>query len=97
MDLMGTYGYGVVMKELNPELSKEGNIPVFFKDIIAQGGLGMENNKGFYKYEKDDVEKWDQVFRKFSYQIQSMISKYPINYKDKDLSLKNKIKSEIYE
>lgn len=97
MDLMGTYSYGVVMKELNPELSKECNAPAFFKDIMAQGGLGMENNKGFYKYENDDAEKWNQIFREFSYQIQGIINKYPFNYKDKDLSQKQKIKSEIYE
>ena len=88
MDLMGTYGYGMVMQDLNPELSKERNIPVFFKDIITQGGLGMENNKGFYKYEKGDVEKWNKIFRKFSYQIQSIINKYPFNYKDKGLESK---------
>lgn len=97
MDLMGTYAYGMIMQDLNPGLSKECNIPGFFKDIIAQRGLGMENDKGFYKYEKGDVEKWNKIFRKFSYQIQNIINKYPFNYKDKDLSLKNQIKSEIYE
>jgi 3-hydroxybutyryl-CoA dehydrogenase len=97
MDLMGTNAYGMVMQDLNSELSKECNIPEFFKDIITQGGLGMENNKGFYKYDKGDVEKWNKVFRKFSYQIQSIINKYPFNYKDKNLGLKNQIKSETYE
>ena len=98
MDLMGAYGYGMVMKDLNPELSKEDNLPVFFKDIIAEGGVGMENNKGFYKYEKGDAEKWNKIFRKFSYQIRQIISKYPFNYKkNKNLALKNQIKSGVYE
>jgi 3-hydroxybutyryl-CoA dehydrogenase len=83
MDLMGTYAYGIVMKDLNPELSKEYNIPDFFKDIIAQGGLGMENNKGFYNYEKGDWGKWEKLFNKFRCKIQQNISKYPFNYKGK--------------
>jgi len=83
MDLMGTYAYGLVMKDLNRELSRASDIPGFFKEIIEQGGLGMENNKGFYEYQEGDVERWKEVFSKFSYQIQEMISKYPFNYQGK--------------
>jgi 3-hydroxybutyryl-CoA dehydrogenase len=83
MDLMGTYAYGLVMKDLNRELSKEDHVPVFFEEIIEQGGLGMENNKGFYKYEEGDAKRWNEMFVKFSYQIQHIISKYPFNYKEK--------------
>lgn len=83
MDLMGTYAYGLVMKDLNRELSKESNVPVFLEEIIEQGGLGMENNKGFYKYEDGDVKRWNEMFVKFSYQIQYIINKYPFNYRKK--------------
>ncbi|MES2373342.1 MAG: 3-hydroxyacyl-CoA dehydrogenase NAD-binding domain-containing protein [Bacteroidota bacterium] len=83
MDLMGTYAYGLVMKDLNRELSTENSVPDFFKDIIEQGGLGMENNKGFYEYEEGDVDKWKAMFGKFSYQIQEIISRYPFSYRDK--------------
>jgi 3-hydroxybutyryl-CoA dehydrogenase len=80
MDLMGTYAYGLVMKDLNRELSKESEVPHFFEEIIEQGGLGMENNKGFYNYEEEDVKQWMEVFAKFSYQIKDIISKYPFKY-----------------
>ena len=83
MDLMGTYAYGMVMKDLNPELSKDRHLPEFFNNIIAAGGSGMENGKGFYEYEKEDAKRWDTLFRKFSYQIQEIISKYPFNYESK--------------
>lgn len=83
MDLMGTYAYGMVMKDLNPDLSKDHHLPEFFKEIIAEGGSGMENGKGFYEYEKEDAKRWDIIFRKFSYQIQEIISKYPFNYEVK--------------
>jgi len=77
MDLMGTYAYGLVMKDLNPDLSKEDHVAIFFEKIVEQGGQGMENNRGFYGYEKGEAERWNETFRKFSYQIQQVINKYP--------------------
>lgn len=84
MDLMGTNAYGLVMNDINPELSKDTQVPSFFKEVVQKGHLGMENNKGFYNYKEGDKEKWDAVFRKFSYQIQGIINKYPFNYLDEN-------------
>ena len=94
MDLMGGSAYGMVMKDLNPELSKEHKLPEFFKNILEQGGLGMENNKGFYQYDREDVDRWDTVFRMFSYQMQEIISKYPFNYKNKNIKLNGSTESD---
>lgn len=90
MDLMGTYIYGVVMQDLNPELSKDRHIPAFFQEIMQQGRRGMENNKGFYTYQDGEVERWDEVFRKFSYQIQEIIAKYPFHYKEEAAMVEHK-------
>ena len=79
MDLMGTYAYGLVMKDLNRELSKETDVPPFFEEIMEQGGLGMQNNKGFYEYEPGDAQRWNEIFSMFSYQIQQIIEKNPFN------------------
>jgi 3-hydroxybutyryl-CoA dehydrogenase len=79
MDLMGTYAYGLVMKDLNRELSKEAHVPPFFEEIMKKGGLGMQNNKGFYSYEPGDAERWKELFSMFSYQIQQIIEKNPFN------------------
>jgi 3-hydroxybutyryl-CoA dehydrogenase len=81
MDLMGTYAYGMVMKDLNPDLSKSAQFPAFFKEILDDGGLGMENGKGFYTYSEAEVISWKKTMEKFSYQIQTIIKKYPFNYK----------------
>ncbi|MCW3092902.1 MAG: 3-hydroxyacyl-CoA dehydrogenase [Ferruginibacter sp.] len=83
MDLMGTYAYGLVMEDLNRELSKDSDIPDFLKNIIGSGGLGMENNQGFYKYENGDAKRWNHLFIQFSYQIHHIIEKYPFNYTKK--------------
>jgi len=80
MDLMGTYAYGMVMKDLNPELSKDQHLPAFFTELLAQGKNGMTDNNGFYNYQAGEAEKWEAVFRQFSYQIQQIIQKYPFNY-----------------
>lgn len=77
MDLMGTYAYGMVMKDLNPDLSSDNNIPNFFSDIIKKNGLGMGNGIGIYSYTKDEVKLWEKVFRKYAYQIQQIMNKYP--------------------
>lgn len=83
MDLMGTYAYGMVMKDLNPDLSKGQKLPEFFTDIVKKGGLGMQNGKGFYQYTPDEVKLWKKIVGEFSYQIEEIINKYPFNYKDK--------------
>ena len=77
MDLMGTYAYGLVMKDLNRELSRSSKAPAFFQEIMAQGGLGMENGFGFYEYDEDAVDKWKEVVGKFSHEVQYIIRKYP--------------------
>lgn len=84
MDLMGTYMYGIVMQDLNPELSKNTQIPLFCQQLIDGGGKGMSNRKGFYDYEEGEVEQWEQTFRTFSYQIQQIIYKYPFKYMEQE-------------
>ncbi len=69
MDLMGTYMYGIVMQNLNPELSKNTHIPKFCQHLIENGSKGMANGEGFYTYESGEAEQWEETFRKFSYKI----------------------------
>jgi 3-hydroxybutyryl-CoA dehydrogenase len=80
MDLMGTYAYGMVMKDLNSDLSKDTQLPQFMEQVLDAGGEGMQNNKGFYNYTDEEVAKWKEVTEKFGYQIQAIIEKYPFNY-----------------
>ncbi|GAA4749782.1 3-hydroxyacyl-CoA dehydrogenase family protein [Flavisolibacter ginsenosidimutans] len=80
MDLMGTYAYGMVMKDLNPDLSREKRLPQFFVDILSEGGNGMENGKGLYNYTPEEKAQWQETFREFSFRIEEIIDKYPFNY-----------------
>lgn len=81
MDLMGTYAYGMVMKDLNPDLSREKELPSFFVGILNKGGVGMENGKGLYDYTPEEGRQWRETFREFSHRIEEVINKYPFNYR----------------
>lgn len=89
MDLMGAYAYGIVMKSLNPELSKNSIISPFFENIIENGDRGMENGKGFYSYAEEGIKEYDSLAREFSYKIQKIIKKYPFDYLKKSSSTNN--------
>ena len=77
MDLMGTFVYGVVMQDLNPELSQRSDVPAFFRDLTDQDHRGMASGKGFYDYTDGEVAERTEQFRQFSYQIQALIARYP--------------------
>jgi 3-hydroxybutyryl-CoA dehydrogenase len=83
MDLMGTHSYAEVMKKLNADLATDTHPPKILTDIVAGGGLGMENNKGFYNYRNGDTADWEKLFSSFSYKIQEIMERYPFNYDDK--------------
>ncbi|MEO6916559.1 MAG: 3-hydroxyacyl-CoA dehydrogenase NAD-binding domain-containing protein [Chitinophagaceae bacterium] len=85
MDLMGTYAYGMVMKDLNPDLSTARELPFFFTKILETGGEGMKNGKGLYDYTPEEVKNWKEVFNEFSQQIGGIMKKYPFNYPQTDL------------
>lgn len=64
MDLMGTYAYGMVMKDLNPELSKASTVP----ESILQD---------FHSYAMmEDQKEQEKIFLKFSREIRELILKY---------------------
>jgi 3-hydroxybutyryl-CoA dehydrogenase len=77
MDLMGTWIYGRVMEDLNPELSKDTKLPEFFNEMVRSGADGMANGRGFYTYGPGKVEERTAEFRKFSYEIAELILRYP--------------------
>ncbi|MCF0069519.1 3-hydroxyacyl-CoA dehydrogenase family protein [Dyadobacter sp. CY261] len=77
MDLMGTYAYGMVMKDLNSELATDTKLPGFFTEMVRRGEWGMEEGgKGFYQYDDGEVERWRELMGKFSLEIRELIGKY---------------------
>jgi 3-hydroxybutyryl-CoA dehydrogenase len=78
MDLMGTYLYGVVMEDLNKELSTSQELPEFFRDILRRTpNAGLKAGEGFYKYAAGDREKLEAEFLDFGKKIRQLMDKYP--------------------
>jgi 3-hydroxybutyryl-CoA dehydrogenase len=94
MDLMGTYIYGLVMKDMNPDLSTDARAPEFFNNLVNDHHLGMQTGKGFYDYPNGEALMWQSLATKFSYQIQAIIHKYPFNYLQTELTATEKINHE---
>ena len=74
MDLMGTAAYGMVMKDLNPELANETVLPQFFKTILSNK---QADGAGMYPSTEEELALEKERSRKFSYEIKSIIEKYP--------------------
>jgi 3-hydroxybutyryl-CoA dehydrogenase len=83
MDLMGTYLYGMVMKDLNPELSKMKEPPAsFLKLLKEQGARGMTYGKGIYKYVPESIRERENLFLEFSKEMKKMMMRYPFPGKE---------------
>lgn len=84
MDLMGTYVYGVVMEDLNKELSNSRDLPAFFLETLAKSSNpGLDAGEGFYSYATGEREKLEKEFLGFGKKIRELMDKYPFP-KDKD-------------
>lgn len=79
MDLTGLRAYHHVMKDLFPTLSNQAETPELIERIAQEGGNGITNGNGFYKYTKEEAAEWEKAFEEFSYDINSLARKYPIN------------------
>lgn len=83
MDLMGTFAYGVVMEQLNKELSNATSPPEFFKSKINNTSQNGNNYRsGFYEYTNEDMEKWESRMRSFSFEVREVMRKYPFHYQE---------------
>lgn len=83
MDLMGTYAYGLVMKELNPDLCKAEHLPSTMENLMSDGAYGMEARRGLYKYTGEELKEWKYLAERFSFKIRDIMRKYPFEYEKK--------------
>lgn len=90
MDLMGTYAYGMVMKDLNPELSTDTDLPSFFTELLEKGAAGMKVGEGFYTYTEGEHERWEELMRKFSFEIRELMDKYPFSTVEEEVTAVDK-------
>lgn len=85
MDLTGLQAYHHVIKDLFPTLSNQTAMPPLIEAIAKEGGNGITNGHGFYKYTKEEAAEWEKAFEEFSYDINTLSRKYPIDLIEKRL------------
>jgi 3-hydroxybutyryl-CoA dehydrogenase len=90
MDLTGLQAYHHVMKDLFPTLSNQSETPHLIDNIAKQGGNGITNGKGFYEYTKQEASEWEKAFEEFSYDINQLSLKYPVDLVEKRLKEKSR-------
>lgn len=81
--------YYHVIKELFPTLSNQTETPPLIESIAREGGNGISNGNGFYKYTKEEAAEWEKAFEEFSYDINMLAKKYPINLVEQRLKQKD--------
>jgi 3-hydroxybutyryl-CoA dehydrogenase len=76
MDLMGVEGYHRVMKDLLPDLAAGKEIPKLMRDVVASGGRGISNGRGFYNYTEAEARAWEARFVEFNYRIRRLTAEF---------------------
>lgn len=79
MDITGLQAYHHVIKDLFPTLSNQKETPELIELIVKKGGNGISNGYGFYHYTKEEAAEWEKAFEEFSYDINMLSRKYPID------------------
>jgi 3-hydroxybutyryl-CoA dehydrogenase len=76
MDLTGIPAYAAVMEGLFPKLSNSRKVPKMMSDMVASGGQGIGNAKGFYPYTRAGAKRWEKAWVEFTYEIRKLADKY---------------------
>ncbi len=75
MDLTGVPAYAAVMKRLWPRLSTATEVPQLMRDILAGGGKGIANGRGFYSYTPDEAREWERRLRENVWMVREMTAR----------------------
>jgi 3-hydroxybutyryl-CoA dehydrogenase len=79
MDITGVPAYGVVMRDLWPDLDCAKKVSPLMKKLLKSGARGVSNARGFYRYTPREAKRWEKLFLKFSYEIRALAQRYPEN------------------
>jgi 3-hydroxyacyl-CoA dehydrogenase len=83
MDLTGIPAYQHVMEDLLPDLHNGTEVPSLMRQVVASGGKGVANAKGFYPYTPAQAKRWEDLFLEFTYDVRALAQKYPEDIGDR--------------
>jgi 3-hydroxybutyryl-CoA dehydrogenase len=87
MDLTGIPAYAHVMEDLLPHLYNGTEVPALMRKVVASGGKGVANAKGFYSYTPAQAKRWEDLFLQFTYDVRSLAQRYPEDIGDRSARL----------
>jgi 3-hydroxybutyryl-CoA dehydrogenase len=76
MDLTGIHSYGLVMKDLLPDLCNSGEMPSIMQKMITTEARGISNKRGFYSYDDESAAAWEEAWIDFTYDMRKLMKKY---------------------
>jgi 3-hydroxybutyryl-CoA dehydrogenase len=76
MDLMGVEAYYRVMKDLLPDLVTSPDVPKLIREVVEDGGRGISNGRGFYRYTAAETEAWEARYAAFNYKMRQLTMEY---------------------
>ncbi|HEY3837138.1 MAG TPA: 3-hydroxyacyl-CoA dehydrogenase family protein [Bryobacteraceae bacterium] len=76
MDLTGIPAYAAVMEGLFPKLSNQKALPEIMQEAVRGGWEGTANSKGFYRYDKANIARWNKAWIEFTYDLKALADKY---------------------
>lgn len=91
MDLTGVPAYRTVMQDMFPTLNNSTEVPKLINDIVDAGGKGVSNAQGFYEYTPEEAKMWEEMFKKFSYEIREIALRYPADVVKQKLKEENNV------
>jgi 3-hydroxybutyryl-CoA dehydrogenase len=61
--------YGRTMTNVFPTLSNATEIPALLKQLVDENAQGVVNHRGFYAYDNESVEVWEDRFQQTVWKV----------------------------
>ena len=76
MDLTRISAYARVIKDLFPELANTTELPDTMKHMLDTGAEGVSNQLGFYEYDAESAQQWEEKWKAFTWQVRELADHY---------------------
>lgn len=77
MDLTGgPVLYGRSLERVLPSLSRTTELPQMVKELIEDEAAGIANGRGFYTYDEEEAQRWEELLREHAWIVRDLMNRY---------------------